>query len=126
MSKRIKDRQDDEDFRLKNSDAKTWFVYIMSNKPNGVIYIGVTDNLDARVDEHKNKIYPKSFTARYNCDKLVYFEEIDDGMKALIREKQMKKWNRDWKVKLIEEMNPGWHDLTLNWNYNTSREGGNL
>lgn len=95
---------------------KTWCVYIMSNKPNGVLYIGVTDNLDARVVEHKNKVYPKSFTARYNCDKLVYFEEITDGSKAALREKQMKKWNREWKVKLIEEMNPEWFDLSKNWN----------
>ena len=53
-----------------------WYVYIMSNRPNGVIYIGVTNNIDERVKEHKLKLYPKSFTAKYNCNKLVYFEEL--------------------------------------------------
>lgn len=95
---------------------KYWYVYIMANKPNGVIYIGVTDNLDERVKEHKLKVYPKSFTARYNCDILVYFEEFENGEKASIREVQFKKWKRDWKIKLIEEMNPSWADLSLNCN----------
>ena len=90
----------------------------MANKPNGVIYIGVTDNLEERVKEHKFKVYPKSFTAKYNCDKLVYFEEYDNGSKALTREIQFKKWKRDWKIKLIEEMNPSWCDLSMNWNLN--------
>lgn len=97
---------------------KHWYVYIMANKPNGVIYIGVTDNLDERVKEHKLKLYPKAFTARYNCVKLVYFEEFENGEKASIREVQFKKWKRDWKIKLIEEMNPSWSDLSLNWNLN--------
>lgn len=95
---------------------KYWYVYIMANKPNGVIYIGVTDNLDERVKEHKLKVYPKSFTARYNFEILVYFEEFENGEKASIREVQFKKWKRDWKIKLIEEMNPSWADLSLNWN----------
>lgn len=95
-----------------------WYVYIMTNKPNGVIYIGITDNIEERVKEHKMKMYPKSFTARYNCDKLVYFEEFDDGEKVIIREKRFKKWKRDWKLKLIEDMNSGWTDISLNWNLN--------
>jgi|SRR5690606_19290214 len=95
---------------------KTWYVYIMANKPKGVLYIGVTDNIEARVIEHKNKVYRNSFSARYNCDKLVYFEEIESGYRASLREKQMKKWNREWKIKLIEDMNPEWFDLSLNWN----------
>ena len=82
------------------------YVYIMSNKPYGVIYIGVTDSIDERVKEHKLKVYPKSFTSRYNCDKLIYFEIYDASNKAIIREKQFKKWKRDWKIELIEEMNP--------------------
>ena len=61
---------------------KHWAVYIMSNKPNGVIYIGVSDNIDERVKEHKLKVYPKSFTAKYNCDKLVYLEEFENGSEA--------------------------------------------
>jgi putative endonuclease len=93
----------------------------MANKPNGVIYIGVTDNIDERVKEHKLKVYPKSFTAKYNCDKLVYFEEFNDGLKAEIREKRFKKWKRNWKIELIEEMNPSWDDLSTNWNLNFNR-----
>jgi putative endonuclease len=93
----------------------------MSNKYHGVLYIGVTDNLIERVKEHKLKIYPNSFTARYNCDKLIYFEELDNGLKATIREKQLKKWNREWRVKLIEEMNLTWMDISLNWNFDFSK-----
>ncbi len=88
----------------------------MASKLNSVIYIGVTDNLDERVKEHKLKVYPKSFTAKYNCDKLVYFEEHENGNEASIREKQLKKWKRDWKINLIVDMNPNWIDLTENWN----------
>ena len=97
---------------------KLWYVYIMSNNPQGVIYVGVTDNLLERVKEHKLKIYPNSFTAKYNCDKLIYFEEWEDGFEATVREKQLKKWKRDWKVNLIEDMNPAWIDISLNWNFN--------
>jgi putative endonuclease len=97
----------------------------MSNKPNGTLYIGVTDNIEERVKEHKMKLYSISFTSRYNCNKLMYFEEIEDGNVALLREKQMKKWKRDWKIKLIEDMNANWSDLSENWNLNnkTSRFG---
>ena len=66
----------------------------MTNKPNGVIYIGVTDNIEERVKEHKLKLYPKAFTARYNCDKLVYFEEFENGVDAEKRERQFKKVGR--------------------------------
>lgn len=100
---------------------KLWYVYIMTNKQNGVIYIGVTNNIEERVKEHKLKIHPKSFTARYNCDKLVYFEEFEEGTEAYIREKQFKKWKRDWKIELIQEMNPNWIDLSVNWNLNYKR-----
>lgn len=93
---------------------KLWYIYIMTNKPQGVIYIGVTDNLHERVKEHKLKIHPNSFTAKYNCDKLVYFE-------ATQREKQFKKRKRDWKIKLIEEMNPSWMDISKNWNFNFNK-----
>lgn len=101
--------------------AGMWYVYIMTNRKDGVLYIGVTDNIERRVWEHKNKFYKKSFTARYNCDKLVYFEEFDNGMDAVIREKQFKKWNRQWKVNFIEEMNPSWMDISMNWNYDGSK-----
>jgi len=100
---------------------KLWYVYIMSNKFKGVIYIGVTDNLLERVKEHKLKIYPNSFTAKYNCDKLIYFEEWEDGYEGTKREKQLKKWKRDWKVNLIEDMNPTWMDISLNWNFDFNK-----
>ena len=93
----------------------------MSNKPQGVLYIGVTDNIDECIKEHKLKIYPKSFSAKYNCDKLIYFEEFKNGSEAVMREKQFKKWKRDWKIKLIEEMNPNWADLSTNWNLNFNK-----
>ncbi|GAA4280160.1 GIY-YIG nuclease family protein [Gaetbulibacter aestuarii] len=98
-----------------------WYVYIMTNKPNGVLYIGVTNNIEERVKEHKLKIYPKSFTAKYNCNKLVYFEEFDKGSEAEKRETQFKKWKRNWKIELIESMNPGWMDFSMNWNMNYNR-----
>ncbi|MFD0834698.1 GIY-YIG nuclease family protein [Mariniflexile aquimaris] len=100
---------------------KHWYVDIMTNKPNGVLYIGVTDNIDERVKEHKFKVYPKSFTAKYNCGSLVYFEEFENGNKAVLREKQFKKWKRDWKIELIQEMNPSWSDLSVNWNLNLNK-----
>ncbi len=98
----------------------------MSNKPNGVIYIGVTDNIGESITEHKLKMTPNSFSARYNCDKLVYFEEFENDSEAIIREKRFKKWKRDWKIKLIEEMNPSWMDLSMNWNLsNKTKRFGN-
>lgn len=93
----------------------------MSNKYQGVIYVGVTVNLIERVKEHKLKVYPDSFTAKYNCDKLIYFEECENGFEAATREKQLKKWKRDWKVKIIEDMNPTWLDISLNWNFDFSK-----
>ena len=93
----------------------------MTNKPNGVLYIGVTNNIEERVKEHKLKISPKSFTAKYNCDKLVYFEEFSIGIEAEKRERQFKKWKRAWKIELIEEMNPSWSDLSINWNFNFNK-----
>lgn len=98
-----------------------WYVYIMTNKPNGVLYIGVTNNIDERVKEHKLKIHPKSFTAKYNCNKLVYFEEFERASEAEKREMQFKKWKRNWKIELVENMNPSWMDLSMNWNINYNR-----
>ncbi|WP_281386165.1 GIY-YIG nuclease family protein [Hyunsoonleella aquatilis] len=95
---------------------KLWYVYIMANRKNGVLYIGVTDNIEERVKEHKLKVFPKSFTARYNCDKLIYFEGFESGEESAKRERQFKKWKRDWKIELIEDMNPSWMDLSMNWN----------
>ncbi|MBW1295326.1 GIY-YIG nuclease family protein [Aquimarina litoralis] len=89
-----------------------WIVYIITNKKDGVLYIGVTKDLKRRMYQHKNKVHPKTFSARYNLDKLVYFEDYSIKEEAYTREKQMKKWNREWKIKLIKEHNPDWDDLS--------------
>ena len=89
---------------------KNYYIYIMANKTNTTIYIGVTGNLIKRVWEHKNKLIG-CFTKRYNVNKLVYYEETTDANSAIAREKQLKGWNRAKKNKLIESMNPNWDDL---------------
>jgi len=81
---------------------------------NGTIYIGVTNNLERRVSEHKKQIN-ESFTSRYNLNKLVYFERYQYINDAILREKRLKKWKRDWKLKLIIEENPLWNDLAEDW-----------
>lgn len=86
-------------------------VYMMSNDYGSVLYIGVTSDLFTRTPEHKNKIYPTSFTAKYNCTKLVYYETFARIEDAIAREKQLKKWNRQWKDELISKANPTWKDL---------------
>jgi putative endonuclease len=78
-------------------------------------YIGETGNIKARISQHKKKVYPTTFSARYNLDKLVYFEIVASKEAALKREKQLKKWNRDWKIRIIEEKNPEWIDLSSDW-----------
>ena len=88
-----------------------YYVYILSNKLNTTIYIGITNNLLRRVYEHKNHLDDKSFTAKYNINKLVYYEYTGDVQAALEREKQLKSWNRARKNKLVETMNPSWKDL---------------
>ena len=87
-----------------------YYVYIMTNKPNGVLYIGMTNDLIRRVFEHKNHSV-KGFTDDYNLTRLVWFEQTGDVMSAIAREKQLKNWHRDWKVELIENINPEWNDL---------------
>lgn len=89
---------------------KDYYVYILASKKNGVLYIGVTNNLLRRVYEHKNKLV-KGFTEKYFVDKLVYFEQTDSIDAAINREKQLKRWKREWKIELIEKMNPEWKDL---------------
>jgi len=89
---------------------KTYFVYIMTNKKNGVLYTGVNNNLLRRVAEHKKKIV-KGFTEKYNLDKLVWYEQTNDIRVAIQKEKQIKRWIRKWKIELIEEKNPEWKDL---------------
>lgn len=86
----------------------------MTNKNNTVIYIGVTSNLVKRVYQHKTKAF-KGFTLKYNCDKLVYFEEFNDINQAIQREKQLKSGNRIRKEELINSVNPDWNDLSDGW-----------
>ena len=95
-------------------EDKAYFVYIMSNKHNTVIYTGVTNNLFRRVYEHKFQSND-GFSSRYNCSKLVYFEDGADIESAIEREKQIKRWRRAKKVELIKKANPGWRDLANEW-----------
>ncbi len=88
-----------------------YFVYILTNKSNRVLCIGVTNNLERRMYEHRNKMI-RGFTKRYNLRKLVYFEETSDVRSAIEREKQLKNWHRDWKISLINQFNPKWNDLS--------------
>ncbi len=92
-------------------ETKQYYVYILTNKSNKVLYIGVTNNLERRVFEHKNKLV-KGFTERYNLTKLVYYEVTNDIHSAMEREKQLKNWHRDWKMNLIGSFNPAWRDLS--------------
>ena len=89
---------------------KEYFVYILASKRNGTLYIGVTNNLVRRIAEHKNNI-AEGFTCEYGVYRLVYFEQFSDIGEAIKREKQLKKWNREWKTNLIEKANPEWNDL---------------
>lgn len=86
-------------------------IYIMSNKFRTTIYVGVTSNLQARIWEHINKHYPKSFTARYNLNSCVYYESFLDIEEAIAREKEVKAWRRSKKNELIESLKPKWKDL---------------
>jgi putative endonuclease len=88
----------------------TFHVYILSNKIEGSLYIGITNNLVRRIYEHKQKI-TDGFTKKYNLTKLVYAEEFDSVNDAITREKQLKNWHRKWKINLIESINPNWNDL---------------
>ena len=88
-----------------------FYVYIITNKPNGTLYIGHTDNLVRRMWEHKNKVR-KGFSAQYNLDKLVWFEIFETREFALDMERRMKEWKRDWKIERIIERNSEWEDLT--------------
>jgi putative endonuclease len=89
---------------------KQYFVYILASKRNGTLYIGVTSDLIRRVYEHKNDLVD-GFTKKYGVRALVYFDSTNDAYAAITREKQLKKWNRAWKIRIIEEKNPEWKDL---------------
>lgn len=85
-------------------------VYILASQRNGTLYIGVTSNLAQRIWQHQNDLV-EGFTEKYGVHRLVYFELLDDMLSAIAREKQLKKWNRAWKLALIEKQNPTWQDL---------------
>ncbi|MCX6153194.1 MAG: GIY-YIG nuclease family protein [Candidatus Kapabacteria bacterium] len=97
---------------------KNYFVYIMTNASR-TLYIGFTNNLERRVFEHKNKLV-EGFTKKYNITKLVYYEMTTDVYSAIAREKQLKGWLREKKVKLITDFNPEWRDLSLDWSIDSS------
>ncbi len=90
--------------------SKTYFVYILSNKKNGTLYVGVTSHISGRIFSHKSKSND-GFTKKYDISKLVHYEMFADPVSAIKREKLLKNWNRDWKIKLIEKNNPEWRDL---------------
>jgi putative endonuclease len=89
---------------------KKGYVYILASKRNGTLYIGVTSNIAQRINQHKLDQGSK-FASKYTVKSLVYFEDCGDIYSAIVREKQLKKWNREWKMRLIEEQNPDWQDL---------------
>ena len=90
--------------------SKQPYVYILASKKNGTLYIGVTSSLVQRIWQHKNNQAP-GFTQKYNVHCLVYYEPHETMASAITREKQMKKWQREWKIQLIEKGNPNWYDL---------------
>ena len=89
---------------------KTYYVYILASRKDGTLYIGFTNDLKRRVYEHKNNLV-EGFTNKYNVNMLVYYEQTNDVNSAIQREKRLKKWERKWKIRLIEKMNPDWLDL---------------
>ncbi|MDR2498562.1 MAG: GIY-YIG nuclease family protein [Tannerellaceae bacterium] len=91
-----------------------FYVYILANAHNTTLYIGITNNLARRVYEHKMG-EEKSFTNKYNVTKLVWYDCFKDAGRAISREKQLKKWNRTWKERLVGKMNPEWNDLSIGW-----------
>ena len=91
---------------------KSYFVYLLASKKNGTLYVGVTSNLEQRVYEHKNALVD-SFTKKYKVYNLVWYQETTDVYEAITKEKQIKKWKREYKINLIEASNPEWKDLWL-------------
>ncbi len=91
-----------------------YYVYILANKTNTTLYVGMTNDLKRRLYEHKHKLL-EGFSKKYNVDKLVYYESTSDVKTAIQREKNIKKWNRSWKEELIKKTNPEFKDLSLDW-----------
>ena len=97
--------------------AHKYWVCLVTNKGNTVLYTGMTNDLQRRLFEHRTGADPDSFAWRYQCWKLVYMEDFSDVRKAIAREEQLKNWKRDWKDDLISAQNPGWMDLSSDWDY---------
>jgi len=91
--------------------SKQWYVYILASRPNGVLYIGMTNDLVRRTQEHKREVVD-GFTKKYHVHRLVYYEAYDDPEHAIRREKNMKAWQRSWKERIINDVNPNWNDLS--------------
>jgi len=94
--------------------TKIYYVYILASKRNGTLYIGVTNDLERRLYEHRNN-FIDGFTKIYRVHHLVYYESVNDINTALQREKQLKRWTRKWKIELVEKANPEWSDLAENF-----------
>ncbi|QUS56351.1 GIY-YIG nuclease family protein [Pseudovibrio brasiliensis] len=94
----------------------SYYMYILASRKHGTLYTGVTNNLPERVHQHKTKMN-SGFTARYGVSKLVYYELYEEPHEAIRKEKQVKRWRRDWKIQAIEEMNPHWEDLSLSLHF---------
>jgi putative endonuclease len=92
--------------------SEQFYVYILASRKHGTLYVGITRDLIRRAWQHKQKVV-RGFTERYGVHKLVYFEIFEDPVSAIAREKQLKKWKREWKLQLIEKSNPAWADLSL-------------
>jgi putative endonuclease len=90
--------------------TRSYFVYLLASRPNGTLYVGVTNDLGKRIWQHKQDLV-EGFTKKYGVKTLVWFEQTESIESAIVREKQIKKWKRDWKVELIEMKNPQWRDL---------------
>ena len=90
--------------------TKQYYVYVLTNNTDSVLYIGITNNLQRRVWEHNNS-FVDSFTSKYKVNKLVYYDILDSSYEAIKREKQLKNWHREWKLNLIKEKNPEFRDL---------------
>lgn len=99
-----------------NGNYYQFYVYILANKKSGTLYIGLTNDLERRMFEHKNGVV-SGFTKRYGLKRLIYFEQFQYVNDAIKREKQLKNWNRQWKIDLIEKENPDWKDLSHDWQY---------
>jgi putative endonuclease len=91
-------------------------VYILASGRHGTLYLGVTSDLMQRMYQHREEAM-KGFTSKYEVKRLVWFDTFDQVKDAIVREKQMKKWNRDWKIRLIEESNPDWSDLAIGFGF---------